>query len=103
MRNAPIQIYRALFNTADPRAIVAPARCRLVGFVNTSTISTPAENGSAAVTLECVGCVRELTRTNTDLRSDESQQRRVADDRFFRHVAATGQVQVFWGQNKAVP
>jgi hypothetical protein len=100
MRNAPIQIYRALFDIANPRAQVAPARCRFVGFVNTAPIGTPAEGGQASTTLNCVGCTRELTRSNTDLRSDESQQRRTSGDRFFRWVAATGQVQVFWGQNR---
>lgn len=100
MRNAPIQIYRALFGIANPRALVAPARCRFVGFVNTAPISTGAIGSQAATTMTCVGCTRELTRSNTDLRSDESQQRRQSGDRFFRWVAATGQVQVFWGQSR---
>jgi hypothetical protein len=101
MRNAPIQVYRALFSTANPRAQVAPARCRFAGFINTAPLVTPPEGGKASLSLNCVGCTRELTRTNTDLRSDESQQRRSPGDDFFKYVAVTGQVQVFWGEDKA--
>lgn len=100
MRNAPIQIYRALFDPDDPTSMVDDARCRFVGFVDTVSITTPAEGGQAAAVLNCVSCTRELTRTNAELRSDESQQRRQPGDRFFRYAGATGQVQVFWGQNK---
>ena len=101
MRNAPIQIYRALFSSANPRLLLAPARCRFAGFVNAAPIATPAVGGEAAVTLTCTGCTNELTRTNTDLRSDESQQRRSPGDAFFKYVAATGQIQVFWGTEKS--
>lgn len=101
MRGAPIQIYRALFDTANPRALVKPARCRYAGFVNTAPMATPPIGGAAALTLNCVGCTVELTRSNTDLRSDESQQRRYAGDRFFRWVGVTGQVKIFWGQNSS--
>jgi len=101
MRGAPIQIYRALFSIANPRALVAPARCRFAGFVNTSPITTPARGGQATAVLNCVSLARQLTNTNADLRSDESQQRRHAGDRFFRWVAATGQVPVSWGTNKS--
>ena len=99
MRYAPVQIYRALFSNANPRALVAPARCRFAGFVNTLQLSTPTVGGSAGAVLNCVGCTNELTRANTQLRSDESQQERHAGDRFFRWVSATGQVQVAWGQS----
>lgn len=100
-RNAPIQIYRGLFSIASPAALIAPARCRFVGYINTAPISTPPAGGQASVTFNCVSAVRELTRSNKELRSDEGQQRRHSGDRFFKYVAATGQVQVFWGQNKA--
>lgn len=100
LRNAEVQIYRALFDVANPREIVKPARCRFAGFINTSPLVTPAEGGMASLTLNCVDCTRELTNTNSDLRSDESQQRRAAGDRFFQYAPATGQVKVFWGQNK---
>lgn len=101
MRMAQIQIYRALFDTANPRALIAPARCRFAGYVNTAPIMTPPEGGQAAVTLNCTGCTNELTRVNTDLRSDESQQRRSPGDGFFRYVAATGKVQCFWGEKQS--
>lgn len=100
-RNAPIQIYRGLFSIASPASLIAPARCRFVGYINTAPISTPPAGGQALVTFNCVSGVRELTRSNKELRSDEGQQRRHSGDRFFKYVAATGQVQVFWGQNKA--
>lgn len=101
MRGAPIQIYRALFSKANPRALVAPARCRFVGFVNTAPIVTPAKGGQAVATLNCVSIARQLTNTNSELRSDESQQRRQSGDRFFRWVGATGQVPISWGTNKS--
>jgi hypothetical protein len=101
IRNAPIQIYRALFSVSSPSELIAPARCRFVGYVNTAPISTPPVGGQASVSLNCVSSVRELTRTNKELRSDEGQQRRHSGDRFFKYVAATGIVQLFWGQNKA--
>ncbi len=80
-RNAPIQIYRALFNPSDPTTMVDSARCRFVGYVDQLVISTPPEGGEASATLQCVNCTRELTRKNSDLRSDESQQRRHSGDR----------------------
>jgi hypothetical protein len=99
MRGAPIQIYRALFDMADPRAMVAPARCRFVGFVNTAPVTTPASGGSASLVLNCVSFTRQLTNTNTALRSDDNQQLRAPGDRFFQWVAATGQVPIAWGTN----
>lgn len=99
LRQAEIQIYRAVFNPENPRAMVAPARCRFAGFINGAPTVQPPVGGQAAVTLECVSCSRELTTANTDLRSDESQQRRATGDRLFQYVAATGSVDVFWGQN----
>jgi hypothetical protein len=101
MRNAPIQIYRALFDTAAQRSLVAPARCRFAGFVNTCPITTPKIGGAAQAVLNCVGNVNELTRQNVDTRSDESQQRRASGDRFFQYVGVTGQIQVWWGQDKS--
>lgn len=101
MRNAPIQIYRALFDTTNPRALIAPARSRFVGFVNTAPLTTASEGSAGGLVLNCVGCTAELTRTNTDLRSNESQQRRSSGDGFFQWVAATGQVQIFWGEKSS--
>lgn len=101
MRQAEIQIYRALFSNANPRALVAPARCRFAGFVNGCQIGTPPEGGAAQVSLTCTGCTRELTRKNTDLRSDASQRRRNGSDSFFQYVTATGKVPVYWGEKKA--
>jgi hypothetical protein len=100
MRNAPIQIYRALFNTDSPSTLVDYPRCRFVGYVDTLSINQPAVGGEASAVLNCVSCTRELTRKNAELRSDESQQRRHSGDRFFQYTGATGQVQVFWGQSQ---
>jgi len=100
MRNAPIQVYRALFNTDSPSTLVDYPRCRFVGYVDTLSINQPAAGGEASAVLNCVSCTRELTRRNTELRSHESQQRRHSGDAFFKYAGATGQVQVFWGQSQ---
>lgn len=100
MRLARIEVHRAIFKKDAPRVLVAPARCRFVGFINKAPLVTPQEGGKASLTLECQSITRELTRTNSDLRSHESQQRRAPGDNFFQYVGATSDVQVIWGGNK---
>lgn len=102
-RNARIEIYCGLLNIENQQELVAPARARFVGFVDQAVIATPAEGGTGSITLSCVSCTRELTRVNSDVRSDESQQRRYAGDRFFKDVGVTGQIEVFWGQARGDP
>lgn len=100
LRLARMELHRALFLKDQPRVLVKPARCRFVGFVNKAPENTPAEGGQASLPLACVSITRELSRTNNELRSDDSQQRRSAGDGFFKYVGATTDIQVIWGGNK---
>ena len=92
-----VEIYRGLFDP-DTRQMVAPAEPRFVGFIDQAPITTPAEGASGDVTLTCTSNTSELTRFNTDTRSDASQQLRSAGDDFFTDVAVVGTWQQFWGR-----
>ena len=56
----------------------------------------PAEGGEAKAVLTCVSHTVELTRSNPDVRSDESQKLRDGD-RFFRHAGSMASRKVYWG------
>ena len=92
-----VEIYRGLFDPLT-RQMVAPAEPRFVGFIDEAPITTPAEGASGDVTLTCTSNTSELTRFNTDTRSDASQQLRLAGDDFFTDVAVVGTWQHFWGR-----
>ena len=92
-----VEIYRGLFDP-DTRQMVAPAEPRFVGFIDQAPITTPKEGDSGDVTLTCTSNTSELTRFNTDTRSDASQQLRSVGDNFFTDVAVVGTWQQFWGR-----
>lgn len=92
-----VEIYRGLFDPLT-RQMVAPAEPRFVGFIDEAPITTPKEGDSGDVTLTCTSNTSELTRFNTDTRSDASQQLRSAGDDFFTDVAVVGAWQQFWGR-----
>jgi hypothetical protein len=92
-----VEIYRGLFNP-DTRMMVAPATSRFVGFIDESPITTPAENEDGSVTLTCTSNTSELTRANTDTRSDASQRIRSATDNFYQDTAVVGSWEQFWGR-----
>jgi hypothetical protein len=92
-----VEIYRGLFDPVS-RVMVAPAAPRFVGFIDEAPITTPKEGESGDVTLTCTSNTVELTRANTDTRSDASQQLRRATDNFFTDVAVVGSWQQFWGR-----
>lgn len=96
VRGAPIQIYRGYLDL-DTHEFVAPPKARFVGYVDGAPIETPAEGGSGACTLRCVSTTRELTRTNPEVRSHESQLARAAGDAFYRDTAVVGDWDMFWG------
>lgn len=96
-RLAPIQIYRGLFNPTT-HVLVAPARCRFVGIVDAIDIADPADKQEGSITLKCVSQLRELTRSNPSMASDEDQKRRSATDRFLRFSNGVGDWDVAWGQ-----
>ena len=99
IRNAKVQIHRGML---DPNSMLLAAnpRCRRLGQVNTNPTRTAAVGGEGDTTLRIVSHTRELTRTNTAMRSDETQRLRNGD-RFRRYSGIAGKIEIFWGENKA--
>jgi len=97
-----IEIYRGLFDP-NSRVMVAPAEPRFVGTIDEAPINTPAEGEDGDVQLACTSNTAELTRSNTDTRSDASQKRRNPVDEFFQDVAVVGGWQQFWGKEGGSP
>lgn len=98
-KQAPVQIFRGLFDPAT-RAMVAPAECRFVGFVDDLKIGTPAEGGDGGVVMTCASHTQELTRYNPDTRSDASQKLRSATDNFYADTAVVGGWELYWGRKQ---
>lgn len=98
-QQAVVQIFRGLFDP-DTRQMVAPAEPRFVGFVDRIEIKTPAENQTGGVTLICVSHTQEMTRSNPDTRSHESQILRSATDGFFKDAGTASEWEIFWGSQK---
>lgn len=96
-KQARVEIFRGLFNPST-RQMVAAAECRFVGFVDVIEILTPVENAEGAVTLTCTSSTQEMTRSNPDTRSHESQRVRSATDTFFADASVVGEWEHFWGK-----
>jgi hypothetical protein len=92
-----VEIYRGLFDPAS-RKLVAPAMPRFVGTIDEAPITTPAEGENGDVSLSCTSNTAELTRFNTETRSDADQKLRQASDDFFVDAAVVGTWQQFWGR-----
>ena len=96
LKQAGIEIYRGLFSP-DTRLPVDAATCRFIGFVDVIDITTPKEGEAGAITLTCMSHALELTRSNPDTRSHESQLRRDASDNFYVDTSTVGDWEHFWG------
>lgn len=96
-KQAQVQIFRGLFNPGTLK-LVAPAVPRFSGFIDSAPITTPKENGEGSIVLTCTSNTQELTRANSDTRSDDSQRRRLSSDNFYQDVATVGEQQLFWGK-----
>ncbi len=96
VRGAPMQLYRGYFDSAT-RVMVAAAKPRFVGYVDGAPIVTPKEGEEGSITLHCVSTTRELTRTNAEVRSHESQLLRAAADAFYKDVGVVGDWDIAWG------
>lgn len=92
-----VQIFRGLFDP-ETRELVAPAAPRFVGYIDDIQIKTPEEGGEGAVVITCNSHTQELTRTNTETRSDASQQVRAPGDDFYADTGVVGGWQFFWGR-----
>lgn len=103
VRGAPIQIYRG-YRDPDTRDLVSAAKPRFVGYVDGSPIVSPKEDGEGSITLHCVSTTRELTRTSSEVRSNESQLVRSAGDLFYADTGVVGDWTLFWGvANTPIP
>jgi hypothetical protein len=96
-KQARVEVYRGLFDPSS-RRLVAPAPARFVGFVDTINIKTPTENDVGGVVLDCTSHTQEMTRSNPDTRSHESQILRHAGDSFFKDAPVVGEWELFWGK-----
>lgn len=96
-KQGQIQVYRGLYNPFT-RQMVGPAFPRFVGYINEAPIKTPKENTQGDVTLTCTAHTQELTRTNTETRSDANQKLRSGTDNFLQDAAVVGAWQHFWGR-----
>ncbi len=96
-KQANIQIHRGMFDP-DSRELVAPAVPRFNGFVDLLPVTTPAENSDGDVTVQAVPNSQELTRANSDTRSDASQRLREGTDNILQDVAVVADWQDFWGR-----
>lgn len=101
IRQARVEIYRGEFDPETMR-MVEPAASRFVGFVDGAPVETPAEGGEGSVSIKCVSSAQELTRSNPDMRSHESQQARAPGDDFYRDVTTVADLVIFWGRKGSV-
>jgi hypothetical protein len=94
-RFAKVEIHRGMLDL-DTNSMVAPALPHFVGRVNQAPIDTPAAGAEGSITLSVVSHSRELTKTNPQKRSDETQRLR-SGDRGRRWSGVAGQWDFFWG------
>jgi hypothetical protein len=100
-KQGKVQVFRGLFD-ASTRVMVAPAFPRFAGTIDEVPITTPKEGESGNVVLTCTGNTQELTRSNSDTRSDASQKLRDTSDDFFIHTATVSEWQQYWGKDSGL-
>lgn len=96
-KQGKVQIFRGLFDPVS-RAMVSAAYPRFVGYIDEAPIVTPREGEEGDVSLSCTSHTQELTRANTDTRSDVSQKLRSATDDFYKDTAVVADWVQFWGR-----
>lgn len=100
-KQAVVQLFRGTFDP-ETREMVGPAEPRFVGYVDTINITTPSEGSEGRVTLTCASSTQEMTRSNPDTRSHQSQIQRAAGDDFYQDTAVVSSWVMFWGKNSEV-
>ena len=95
-RLAPIEVHRALFDPNSGALIDAP-ELRFRGVVDELPIHTPETGGEAYIDLVAASQSRDLTRTLSLRKSDESQRLR-GGDRFRQYADVSGAVTTYWGE-----
>lgn len=96
-KQGTVIIWRGLYNP-DTRKMVQAAIPRFYGFIDTIEINTPSENSEGGVVLTCTSHTQEMTRSNSDTRSDASQRLRLSTDNFYVDTTVVGTWQHFWGR-----
>lgn len=96
-RLGPIEIHRAVFDPNTTLLVSEPHRL-FKGIVDEME-ETRGANGEIRLECTVAGSSRYLTRTLTLKRSDESQKLRTGD-RFLRYADVSGEVDVYWGENR---
>lgn len=99
LKQGRVEIYSGYFDP-ESRVLLEPAFCRFQGFVDFVDVHTPKESDDGYMELTCTSHTSELTRTNPDTRSHDSQQARLAFDAFFKDVVAVSDWNIFWGQKQ---
>ena len=99
LRGGRVQIYRGYFNPST-QVLVAPAKCRFVGFVDEAPVTNGKEGDENVVNVTCVSHTREMTRKNQQVRSHESQIQRHSGDTFYKDVAVVPDWDISWGENR---
>lgn len=94
---AAIEIHTGIF-TPGTNTLVDNPRAIFLGFVDEVEIRTPEEGGEGYIEARCQSHSRELTRTNTDTRSDQSQRRRDENDAGMIYAGQVAEWAPFWGQ-----
>lgn len=97
LKQGRVEVYSGYFDP-NTRLLLEPAFCRFQGFVDYVDLKTPKEGEVGSLTLTCTSHTSELTRTNADKRSHDSQLARVEGDGFFKDVAGVAEWNVDWGQ-----
>lgn len=96
-RLGPIEIHRAVFDPNTTLLVSEPHRL-FKGIVDEME-ETRGANGEIRLECTVASSSRYLTRTLTLKRSDESQKLRTGD-RFLRYADVSGEVDVYWGENR---
>lgn len=99
-RFGEVQVHVADFHPVTGVQLGA-ARPELLGRIDglefdteAAAVASPAESG---VTVWVVTEGRQLLRSSTETRSDQSQRRRSATDGFYRHTAVVADWEIHWG------
>lgn len=93
-----VRLYRGFLNV-DTGLLVAPAEQIYQGEIDHIDLPTGADGEEAYATLTVLAS-QELTRANTETRSDASQRIRNSIDRFFEYAAKVPEWVMWWGQQK---
>lgn len=97
---ARVEAHWAFYNTETNNLVDAPYPFHK-GWVDKFTVTTPQVGGQGEARMDMVSNSRILTQRLALKRSNDSQQRRLATDAFFRDVNFSGQIQTPWGEKSA--